>query len=145
MEGDGVVKLGALLKDVLRSLFERPATERYPSERRRPPARLRGALHWNPEKCTGCGLCVKDCPANAIEVITINKANKRFVMRYHADRCTFCAQCVQNCRFKCLAMTPDEWELAALKKEPFTVCYGDKTDVDSFLGGRLDSNVKPST
>jgi NAD(P)H-quinone oxidoreductase subunit I len=85
------MKLSAMLGDVLRSLFRRPATERYPFERHPTPPRLRGALHWNPDKCTGCCLCVKDCPANAIEIITIDKANKRFVLRYHADRCTYVA------------------------------------------------------
>lgn len=137
------MNFSAMLGDVLKSLFRRPATERYPFERHATPARLRGALHWNPEKCTGCGLCVKDCPANAIELITVDKVNKRFVLRYHADRCTYCAQCVQNCRFKCLEMSPDEWELAALTKEPFTVYYGDETDVAPILGSSAQRNHPP--
>jgi NAD(P)H-quinone oxidoreductase subunit I len=140
----GDMKLGVMWADLVRSLFRRPATEKYPFERRPTPKRLRGALRWNPEKCTGCALCVKDCPADAIELITLDKANKRFVMRYHADRCTFCAQCVQNCRFKCLEMSNEEWELAALNREPFEVYYGEEADVAAFLAQRARPDPEPA-
>jgi formate hydrogenlyase subunit 6/NADH:ubiquinone oxidoreductase subunit I len=127
------MKLGAMLKDTWRSLFRRPVTEYYPFERREAPPRLRGQLHWKPGECTGCCLCSKDCPSEAIEVITLDKKAKRFVVRYHADRCTYCAQCVQNCRFGCLSMSNKEWELAAINKEPFTVYYGEDADVEAVL------------
>jgi formate hydrogenlyase subunit 6/NADH:ubiquinone oxidoreductase subunit I len=130
------MKIGTMLRDIVQSLFRPPATRRYPAERQTPPERLRGALHWNPERCTGCCMCTKDCPANAIELITLDKASKRFVLRYHMDRCTFCAQCVQTCRFGCLEMPSDQWELAALRKEPFTVHYGNDADVEAVLAGR---------
>jgi formate hydrogenlyase subunit 6/NADH:ubiquinone oxidoreductase subunit I len=122
-----------MLRDVLESLFRRPATQKYPFVRHAVPERLRGQLVWSPEKCTGCSLCAKDCPSNAIEVITIDRAKKQFVIRYHIDRCTFCAQCVQNCRFKCMGMSNEQWELAALHKEPFTVYYGDEANIQTLL------------
>ena len=127
------MKLVTMLGDVMRSVFRRPATQQYPFERTPTPANLRGKLIWTPEKCVGCQLCVKDCPALAIELLTVDKATKRFVMRYHADRCTYCAQCVQSCRFGCLGMSNEQWELAALSKEPFTILYGNDTDVDFIL------------
>ncbi len=137
------MKIVTMLRDVLRSLLKRPFTEQYPFEHRPSPERLRGKLHFDPEQCTGCCLCVKECPADAIELITLDRKAKQFVLRYHADRCAFCAQCVQNCRFECLNMSPEEWELAATNKEPFTIYYGDEADVDKVLGGLLtedDSN-----
>jgi len=127
------VKIGAMLGDVFGSLFRRPATRQYPFERRKAPERLRGKLHWDAEKCTGCLLCVKDCPANAIEVFMVDKATKRFAVRYHLDRCTYCAQCVVSCRPGALQMSSDEWELAATCKEPFTVYYGDDADVEYLM------------
>jgi formate hydrogenlyase subunit 6/NADH:ubiquinone oxidoreductase subunit I len=127
------MKLGAMLGDVAQSLFKRPVTERYPFERKPTPERLRGKLVYDPSKCTGCQLCIKDCPSEAIELITVDKVNKRFVLRYHIDRCTFCGQCVENCRFACVGMSSEEWELAALNKEPFTVYYGRDEDVRSLL------------
>ena len=125
--------IGAMLGDVVRSLFKKPSTELYPFKKMPAPSRLRGKLFWDPTKCTGCQLCVKDCPSNAIELIVLDKVSRRFVMRYHADRCTYCAQCVLNCRFKCLHMSNEDWELASTKKEPFIVYYGKDTDVDFLL------------
>ncbi len=127
------MKVGALLGDIIRSLFRRPVTERYPFERRAAPERFRGELFWDPAKCSGCQLCIKDCPANAIELIVLDRANKRFVLRYHADRCIYCSQCVINCRFKCLNMSNAEWELASRQSQPFTVNYGRDEDIQFLL------------
>ncbi len=127
------MRIGAMLGDVMHSLVRRPITEKYPFDRRPAPERLRGALQFQPDKCSGCGICGKDCPANAIELITIDKKAKKFVIRYHIDRCTFCAQCVKSCNYKCLGMSNEQWELAALSREPFTVYYGNEDEVKSFL------------
>ena len=138
------MKITTMLIDVWRSLWQRPFTRKYPLERQPAPERLRGQLHFDPTDCTGCCLCVKECPANALELITLDQKAKRFVMRYDIDRCTFCAQCVQNCRFGCLAMSPEEWELAATNKEPFTIYYGDEADVAAVLGQFTAPNPEPT-
>ena len=127
------MKLATMLQDVLRALIRRPVTQRYPTERHARAERFRGALTFDPSRCTGCCLCEKDCPANALEVIMVDRASRRFVLKYDMDQCTYCAQCVQSCRFGCLAMSNDQWELAALRKEPFAVYYGRDTDVDAVL------------
>jgi formate hydrogenlyase subunit 6/NADH:ubiquinone oxidoreductase subunit I len=140
------MKLGSMLGDIVRSFFKKPITETYPLNKLAAPSRLRGELIYHPDKCTGCQLCVKDCPSKAIELITIDKATKHFVMRYHVDRCTFCAQCVQNCRFNCLEMSNEQWELAALNKEAFTVNYGREEDLAKLLGQAAPViNVQPET
>ncbi|MCS7060734.1 MAG: 4Fe-4S dicluster domain-containing protein [Anaerolineae bacterium] len=138
------MKIGAMLGDLLRSLFRRPVTERYPFVKRAPPERLRGALRYDPANCSGCMLCMKDCPANALELITIDRKAKKFVMRYHADRCTFCAQCVASCRFKCLNMSNEQYELAALTKAPFTVHYGNESDIQALLDAVAPTNSAPT-
>ncbi len=125
--------IGVLLSDLLKSLFSKPATQNYPFTKTNAPERLRGKLVYEPEKCSGCMLCVKDCPSDAIELITVDKANKRFVMRYHPDRCVYCSQCVQNCRFKCLGMSNTEWEMASSSKEAFEVYYGREEDIATLL------------
>lgn len=127
------IPIGSMVGDVIRAFFQKPVTQRYPFERREAPEAFRGKLTWDLTKCTGCQLCIRDCPANAIELLVVDRANKRFVMRFHADRCTYCAQCVVNCRFKCLSLSHDEWELAALSKEPFTVYYGRDVDVNAMI------------
>ena len=127
------MRYGTMLADVWGSFFKKPVTQKYPFERLEAPDHYRGKLVWTPGKCNGCCLCVKDCPSNAIELITIDKKNKQFVMRYHADRCTYCAQCVQNCRLECLGMAHDQWETAALKRQDFVVHYGNEADVEHIL------------
>jgi formate hydrogenlyase subunit 6/NADH:ubiquinone oxidoreductase subunit I len=139
------MKIGAMLSDIFQSMFKRPATEMYPFVRKSAPEDLHGKLIWDPAKCSGCQLCIKDCPSNAIELVVLDKVNKKFVMRYHADRCIYCSQCVLNCRFKCLSMSNDQWELASTTKQPFEVYYGKDEDVQFLLDeaakvGTGDSN-----
>lgn len=127
------MKVGAMFGDVVGSLFKKPVTERYPMTRQDPPERFRGCLDWSPEKCTGCGICVMDCPANAIEMIVIDKKEKRFVLQYHIDRCTFCAQCIHSCNHGCIIMRADPWEMAALNKRSYTKWFGDAGDIEYVL------------
>ncbi len=123
------MRIGAMLGDISRSLFKRPVTELYPFERRPTPERLRGQLVFDAAKCTGCKICVRDCPAAAIEVAVVDKATKRFVMKFRADRCTFCAQCVVSCNFDSLSMSHEQWELAALSQAPFAMSFGRDEDL----------------
>jgi len=127
------IPIGLMVSDVLRAFFTKPITRQYPFERKEAPENFRGKLVWDLTKCTGCQLCIKDCPANAIELIVIDRATKRFVMRFHTDRCTFCSQCVINCRQKCLDLSDKEWELASLTRTPFTVYYGHDVDVNAVI------------
>jgi len=133
-------KIG-MFGDMVRSAFRRPVTELYPVVRRPTVVGFRGQLHWDPAECTGCALCVKDCPAEAIELITIDKAARRYVFRVHVDRCTFCGQCAYNCRFNCITLANEEWELAELTREEFTVVYGRPEDVERLV---LDTAIDPS-
>lgn len=132
--------IGTMFGDILRSLFRRPATRRYPDERKATPPRLRGQLFFDPESCVGCGLCCKECPADAIELITLDKKAKRFVVRYDAGKCTYCGQCVVSCRFNCLTMPSTQWELAGFEKENFVHMYGREEDILEALQRGADAD-----
>lgn len=135
------MRIGAMFRDVASAFFQKPVTQKYPFERRPAPARLRGKLVWNAQKCTGCSLCAKDCPSDAISMVVNDKQTKSFVLRYYVDRCIFCAQCVQNCRLKCLQMSNEDWELAALNKDGFTIYYGEADKVQSYLAQLATANT----
>jgi ferredoxin len=45
----------------------------------------------DPEKCTGCGACVDECPTDAIAMQDDNKA------LVNADECVDCGACVDVC------------------------------------------------
>ena len=62
--------------------------------------RFRGRLDYDRDKCIGCRLCVKVCPANATDYM---EESKKIVI--HNDRCCFCAQCTEICPVKCLTMS----------------------------------------
>jgi formate hydrogenlyase subunit 6/NADH:ubiquinone oxidoreductase subunit I len=126
--------IGSMFKDIMTAFFTHPATEKYPFEKPETADRFRGKLHYDPSNCTGCNLCSKDCPAKALEIVILDRAAKRFVARYDMARCIYCSHCVQSCRFKCLSMSKEDWELAALNKESFAVYYGKEEDIDACLG-----------
>jgi formate hydrogenlyase subunit 6/NADH:ubiquinone oxidoreductase subunit I len=142
LESECLMRFGTMLSDIFQSLLKTPATQKYPFERKETPPRLRGKLTWDPDRCSACSLCVKECPSNAIEVITVDRANRRYVMRFQVDRCTFCAQCAQNCRFKCIQLSSEDWELAALNKKSFTQYFGKETDVNTVLAELGDPDAE---
>jgi len=135
------MKIGTMFRDLTTSLVKKPITERYPQVRKKGPEGLRGRLIYHPQKCIGCELCVMDCPAGAIKIIVLDKSAKQFVLSYQVDRCLFCAQCVQSCRHGCLEMSADDWELAALNKQIFTLYFGEEQDVREVLDGKAKSTA----
>ena len=49
------------------------------------------------ETCTGCGMCVKTCP---VQALSVNDKRKAVV----SDACTLCSICVDSCPFGALAV-----------------------------------------
>ena len=127
------MNIGVMLQDVLTSMVHRPVTERYPFERQPVPDGLRGKVVWNADECIGCGRCVKDCPAEALELFILDRKAKKYVMRYHVDRCVFCAQCKRSCPTDAISLSDEQWELAALDRTTFDVYYGKDEDVQAVL------------
>jgi NAD(P)H-quinone oxidoreductase subunit I len=66
------------------------------------PKDLRGKIAYDREKCIGCRLCIRVCPASVIEFLGEEKK-----IRMYAARCTFCAQCVDACPVGALATTQE--------------------------------------
>ena len=112
-----------MLTDVFASIFKRPFTELYPYQVKAAPVRLRGKLLWDESKCDGCKLCVRDCPARAIEVEVVDRAAKKYAYHYRVDRCVYCAQCVVSCKEGALSMSSTEYHLASTDKAAFTEVY----------------------
>ena len=95
-----------ILPQVLRNLFRKPATVKYPYVRVEPPEGYRGAPVIDKEKCIQCWQCIKVCPDRAISV---SKETKKPSI-WHG-RCTFCGECAEVCPTRAITMTKD-FELA---------------------------------
>jgi NADH-quinone oxidoreductase subunit F/NADP-reducing hydrogenase subunit HndC len=52
----------------------------------------------NEEKCMGCGICAKRCPANCISQVT-DSEKKRPPYRIDTSKCVKCGECFKNCKF----------------------------------------------
>jgi len=86
----------SLFSAIVDAFVEPPETIRYPFEPLNLPAVIRGALVLDTEKCSGCGLCVRNCPADALELD--KKSRDEFRLIHYPARCAYCGQCEDSCR-----------------------------------------------
>jgi NADH-quinone oxidoreductase subunit I len=115
--GKGLVKgMGLTLK----TLFTKPSTVQYPKVKETPVPRARGVIALDPEACTVCMLCARECPDWCIyieghkEEQPPSKEGGRPRSRATLDRfdldyalCMYCGICVEVCPFDALFWSPD--------------------------------------
>lgn len=111
-----------MFPELLRQLFRKPATNRFPATYLPPsvtgflkkvsageaaivppvvlPPNFRGKIEYRRDGCIGCQLCTKICPSNAIEFLEDTKR-----IRIWVDQCIFCSQCTDICPKGGLVMT----------------------------------------
>ncbi len=116
--------------ELLKQLFKKPATNVFPvtycpdsilkllekvekgEVKINPPVEVpkgfRGKIVYDRDKCIGCKLCLKVCPANAIEFIPETKK-----IKIHVDHCICCSQCNDICPKNCLSMSDNFFVAAA--------------------------------
>jgi NADH-quinone oxidoreductase subunit F len=71
-----------------------------------------------PDKCQGCGICAKSCPADAIT------GGKRMVHVINQSKCIKCATCLEKCPTKFSAIRKVSGETIEVPKEPVPVATG---------------------
>ncbi|MBR1368274.1 NADH-quinone oxidoreductase [Methanocalculus chunghsingensis] len=117
-----------MIREIFTQLFRTPATNQFPARHlpksvteflkkvgsgearmippvATPPA-FRGKIQYDRDGCIGCKLCLKVCPAHAIEFIPETKR-----VRIYVASCIFCGQCNDICPKHVLTMS-DEFLLA---------------------------------
>ena len=89
-----------MLPTIIKNLFTRPATRRYPFfDIREPFPNARGKLWFDTNKCDFCADCTRVCPADAISV-----ESERQEIHYDPFKCIYCATCVQTCLQRAITM-----------------------------------------
>ncbi len=66
------------------------------------PEKYRGVILLNYDKCIGCSLCARVCPARAIKMYKV-PGDKRIRPGYDMGRCIFCGYCVDICPVEALS------------------------------------------
>ena len=111
---------GYFTAEALRNLFKKRATILYPYrevDKIHVPEGFRGRIEFNREKCIGCQLCSRVCPAKAIEVVQDEKGKRPVFLIY---RCIYCGQCAEVCPAKAITLSKF-FENIALRKEDLVV------------------------
>jgi NADH-quinone oxidoreductase subunit F len=78
--------------------YFRPEYETHVREKRCPAGVCRALVRYiiDPEKCTGCGICLRACPHEAIT------GGKRQPHHIHEKVCTKCGICREECKFEAI-------------------------------------------
>jgi NADH-quinone oxidoreductase subunit I len=115
-----MANLGKMERELIKNLYKKPTTTVYPFEKDglNIPEGLRGKWEYhNPYLCTGCKICERSCPSEAIEMIqcrpedALTKTGYRPICHY--DRCLLCGQCVESCPRNVLTLN-DDFEMVFL-------------------------------
>jgi formate hydrogenlyase subunit 6/NADH:ubiquinone oxidoreductase subunit I len=76
------------------------------------PDDFRGQPEFDFSSCIGCGICSRDCPANAIEMVIVDGKKRP---QLNLSKCVFCYQCAESCPKKAIKTTCN-YELATTEK-----------------------------
>ncbi|MDO9546899.1 MAG: 4Fe-4S binding protein [Pelolinea sp.] len=82
-------------------------------------ASYRGSIRIISENCVGCGLCVRDCPAQALALEKESKHSFRLI--HYRDHCASCGQCEMSCKFNSIYLDNSYKEASADRKDFFKV------------------------
>jgi formate hydrogenlyase subunit 6/NADH:ubiquinone oxidoreductase subunit I len=106
-----------MFKEAFSHFFKKPATCEYPFEKLVPAEGFRGKQAFDIRLCIGCGLCSRDCPSKAIEMVEVSgKKRPKFLL----DRCIFCYQCAESCTRHAIKTT-DFFEMATIDKSSLVI------------------------
>ncbi len=120
--------VGVFIPGLLGNLTEKPATRGYPFEKARVAAGFRGTPRMRPGLCVGCKACVRDCTAEAMEIVLKppspsdpppeegKKPVKRYQLILYLDRCIHCARCAEVCPKDALYLD-EEFEVANFTRD----------------------------
>jgi formate hydrogenlyase subunit 6/NADH:ubiquinone oxidoreductase subunit I len=103
-------------KKAIKQSFGKAATAKYPFVKPQLADNFRGQPAFDSFSCSGCGLCSRDCPAKAIEMVMVDGKKRP---QLNLSKCVFCYQCAESCPKKAIKTTCI-YELATTDKSTLT-------------------------
>jgi formate hydrogenlyase subunit 6/NADH:ubiquinone oxidoreductase subunit I len=108
-------RISPILRRAISHIFTKPATTKYPFVKPTLSPDFRGKVVYEITSCniidlgknpgltldvksitgSNCRVCVRDCPAKAIEIVEVEGGKKR--PQIDLNKCVFCYQCVESC------------------------------------------------
>ncbi len=79
------------------------------------------SIRVDADKCNGCGLCVKSCPTNTIEVVDK-------LATITIEGCTMCGACVASCKFKAISIDVEKQPREDLANYKGVWVFGEQRD-----------------
>ncbi len=113
----GKKRVSPMIKELLSNLFVKPATSKYPFVKAEVAEGFRGKQVYDPNLCISCGLCSRDCPAKAIDMVEVEGKRRPL---FHLDLCIFCYQCAESCPRNAIKSTL-VFELASTNKSDLVI------------------------
>jgi formate hydrogenlyase subunit 6/NADH:ubiquinone oxidoreductase subunit I len=87
-------RIPQIFKSAVSTFFTKPATTMYPYVKPQLQDNFRGQPIFDIQLCIGCGLCGKECPSRAIEMVVVDGKKRP---QFRLDKCIFCYQCAETC------------------------------------------------
>jgi glutamate synthase (NADPH/NADH) small chain len=95
-----------MIWEVIRNLFRRPITVRFPKEELDISNGYRGEHGFDIDKCEGCGLCARVCPNNAIEMVEVkHRGETKKCPQIDMSKCCYCGLCQDICPSGAIELT----------------------------------------
>ena len=109
------------VKQAISQLFSKPSCDMYPFVPSEAAPNYRGRIAYDPNKCIGCGMCVRVCAGKAITLTREPvEGGENITLTFDLGSCTFCNTCADFCNEHAITLTTD-YHMIATKEEDLLV------------------------
>ena len=109
------------VKQAISQLFSKPSCDMYPFVPSEAAPNYRGRIAYDPNKCVGCGMCVRVCAGKAIVLKRDPvEGGENITLTFDLGSCTFCNTCADFCNEHAITLTSD-YHMIATKEEDLIV------------------------